>query len=74
MFKFLTDSIENAIDVGVGVMTLGEAGDVSKESVAKLIADGLTVAVIAHGYGVAEDVIQELLDDTTPSGNGGEHG
>ena len=72
MFKFLTDSIENAIDVGVGLVSFGEAGDFSKESVAKLIADGLTVAVIAHGYGVAEDVIQELLDDTTPSGNGGE--
>ncbi len=58
MFNLLTDAIENAFDV---VEDLFE-GNLSKRKVAKLISDGLTVGAIAHGFGVAEDVIEALLE------------
>ena len=61
MFKFLTDSVENALDVVFSPFDLdGELP--TKRQVAKLIADGLTVAAVAHGLGVAEDVITGILE------------
>lgn len=62
MFKFLADSIENAMDVATDVgdmLTGGELPD--KSSLAQLIADGLTVAAAAELFGVAESVIEDLI-------------
>lgn len=59
MFDFIENAIVNAMDV---VEDLFE-GDLSKRKVAKLISDGLTVGAIAHGFGVAEDVIESVLED-----------
>lgn len=60
MLDFLTDSVENALDVIDGFLT----GDpVSKRQVAKMIADGVSVATVAAMAGVTVDVIEELLKD-----------
>ena len=52
--------VDNALDV-VGDLFTGE--DISREKVSKLIADGVGIAIIAQGFGVAESVIEELMDD-----------
>ena len=58
MFDFLTNSIENALDVADGLL-FGELP--SKRQVAKLVADGVTVAAIASATGFGVEVIEELL-------------
>lgn len=60
MFDFLTDAIENALDVADSVLS-GE--DVTKRQVARLVSDGLSIATIASATGLAVDVIERLVDD-----------
>lgn len=60
MFNFLTDAIENALDVADSVLS-GE--DVTKRQVAKLISDGLSAAAIASATGLAVEVIEKMVDD-----------
>lgn len=62
VFGFFTDAIENALDLTADIMT-GEVP--SKRKVAKLIDAGLSIAVIAAAFGVAEDVIAELANQGT---------
>lgn len=62
IFGFLTDSIENALDVADKTLDPFHSGP-SKRQVAQLIDDGLTIGAIASGFGVAEDVIEGLLND-----------
>lgn len=61
MLGFLTDGIENALDVGESLMT-GE--DVSKRQVARLIDDGLSAVAIASMFGVSVDYIKSLAGDS----------
>ena len=63
IFDGIQKSVSNVIDVGTGIITLGEYGDCSKETVSKLIADGVEVAIIAQLAGVGEDVIEKFLED-----------
>lgn len=60
MFEFIEKAVTNAMDVTIGVMS-GE--DVTRQQVAKLIADGMTVAAAASLMGVAVDVVQQMLED-----------
>lgn len=60
MFDFLTDAVENTLDVADSVLS-GE--DVTKRQVAKLVSDGLSVAAIASATGLAVDVIEKIVDD-----------
>lgn len=62
IFDGIKDAVENVIDVGVGVVTLGEYGDFSKSTVSKMIADGIEVAVIANTFDVGIDVIEKMID------------
>ena len=62
MFKFLTDSVENALDVAHGVID-PFGNPPTKRQVAKLIADGMTVYAAAEAWGVGVDVIEALLED-----------
>jgi hypothetical protein len=60
MFGFITDAVENALDVADGLVS-GE--DISKRQVARLISDGLSVAAIASATGLAVSVIENLMDE-----------
>ena len=60
MFNFLTDAVENALDVADSVLS-GE--DVTKRQVARLISDGISVAAIASATGLAVEVIEKMVDD-----------
>jgi len=59
MFGFITDAVENAINVVGGVMT-GES--VSTRQVAQLVNDGLTAAAIAATLGVSIDVVDKAIE------------
>lgn len=60
MFNFITDAIENALDVGDALVS-GE--DVTKRQIAKLISDGLSVYAIAEATGLAVDVIEKYISE-----------
>ena len=60
LFDIITDPIENVLDIGDALLS-GE--DITKRQVAKLINDGMTVAAIAAGTGMAVDVIEALIED-----------
>lgn len=60
MFNFLTDAVENVLNVADGFLS-GE--DVTKRQVAKLISDGLSIVAIASATGLAVDVIEKMVDD-----------
>jgi hypothetical protein len=60
MFSFLTDSIENALDVVGDVMT-GE--DVNKRQVAKLIADGVSVVALAGALNMTVDAVRSMVEE-----------
>jgi len=60
MFDFLTDAVENALDVADSVLS-GE--DVTKRQVARLVSDGLSIAAIASATGLAVEVIEMMVDD-----------
>lgn len=60
IFDALTDSIDNAMKVTVDLFD--PYAELDRRSVATLIADGLSIAAIAHGFGVAESVIEQLLE------------
>ena len=63
IFDGIKKSVENVIDVGTGIVTFGEYGDISKETVSKLIADGIEVAVIASALDTTVDVIEKIMED-----------
>tara|TARA_R110000782_G_scaffold85221_2_gene165728 strand:- start:1968 stop:2180 length:213 start_codon:yes stop_codon:yes gene_type:complete len=55
--------VDDAIDVGLAVVTLGEYGELSKDNVTRLIAAGLTIYAISEATGVAVDLIERALDE-----------
>ena len=63
-FGFFTDAIETALDVTTESFDwmFGQGEGPSRHNVAKLISAGLTVAAIAQGFGVAESVIEKLIE------------
>jgi len=60
MFGFLTDAVENALDIG-GDLLEGELP--AKRQVAKLVDAGVSVYAISEATGLATDVIESLLED-----------
>lgn len=60
MFDFITNAVENVLDIG-GSLLSGE--DITNQQIAKLISDGVSVAVIASSTGLAVDVIEQILED-----------
>lgn len=63
IFDGIEKSVSNVIDVGLGVLTLGEYGDFSQKSVSKMVADGIELYIIADFYGTTVDVIEDMIDD-----------
>ena len=60
MFDFITDSIENGLDILDGLVQ-GEVP--SKRQLAKLIADGVSIYAISELSGVAVDVLEKVMDE-----------
>ena len=60
MFGFISDVVESAVDV-VSDAVDGEVP--SKRNVSNLIAAGISVYAAAEMFGVAESVIESLIDD-----------
>ena len=60
MFNFITDAVENALDVGDALLS-GE--DITKRQVAKLISDGLSVYAISEATGLAVDAVKKYIED-----------
>jgi len=58
MFDFLTKAIDNALSIPAAIIN-GE--EVSRQQIAKLISDGVSIAVIAATFGIAEDVVQSMI-------------
>ena len=59
----LADSVENVIDVSLGLLTFNEIGSADKRSISKLIADGIELAIVADMYGTSIDVINKIVED-----------
>ena len=58
MFSDLARMVDNALTVGVGILT-GELP--TQKQVAQLIADGLSITAIAVIFNVGEDVIHGIV-------------
>ena len=63
MIDTTTKIVEDAVDISVSIVTLGEYGELSKENVSRLIASGATIYMISEATGVAVDVIESVLDE-----------
>ena len=62
IFDGIEKSVSNALDVGLGVLTLGEYGDFSQSTVSKMVADGIEIAIVAQFFDVSEDLIRDMVD------------
>lgn len=60
MFGFVTDAIEDGLDV-VGGLLEGELP--SKRQVASLVNAGMSIYAISEVTGIASDVLENMLDD-----------
>jgi len=63
MVSTIAKTVEDVIDVGLSVITLGEYGELSKENVSRIIASGVTIAALSEATGVAVELIEQALDD-----------
>ncbi len=70
MFNFINEAIEStakiiedAVDISLSIVTLGEYGELSKENVSRLIAGGMTSYAVSEATGVAVDVIESIIED-----------
>ena len=62
LFDGIEKSVSNVLDVGLGVLTLGEYGDFSQSTVSKMVADGIEIAIVAEFFSVSEDIIKDMVD------------
>ena len=62
IFDEITNAVDNVIDVGIGVVTLGEYGDFNQRTVSKMVADGIEIAVVANFFEVSENIIKDMID------------
>ena len=63
LFKAATDMVEDALDVGIAVVTLGEYGELNKQNVSRLIASGMTVYAISEATCVTVELIEKALEE-----------
>ncbi len=55
--------VEDSIDVGLAVVTLGEYGELSKENVSRILGTGITIYELSQATGVAVELIEKALED-----------
>ena len=60
IFGFIEDSVKNVMDVFCDTM---DGEDISREKLAKLVADGIEIVLIAEAVGVSVEYLEELLAD-----------
>ena len=63
LFDDAVKLVEDAVDVGLSVATLGVYGKLNKENVSRLIAGGMTIYTISEATGIAVDLIEKALED-----------
>jgi hypothetical protein len=63
LFDAACDLTDSALNVGVGVITLGQFGTLNSEQIGKLLASGYTIYELSELTGVAVELIQEVLND-----------
>jgi len=63
IFDAVEDAVSNVIDVGVGVATFGEYGDLNQRNISKMISDGIEIYTIASLFDVSTDVIEKLVEN-----------
>jgi len=63
IFGGIEKSISNAIEVGLGLITFNELGEVSKDRIAKLVADGVELAIVADLYETSVGVIEKVIEE-----------
>lgn len=56
------DVVEDAVDISLNIVTLGEYGELSRSNVSRLVAGGMTLAMIAGATGVALHVLEDIMD------------
>lgn len=56
-------TVEDVVDIGTSVVTLGAYGELSSENVTRLLATGLTIYELSELTGVAMELLQEVADD-----------
>lgn len=60
MFGSIFDSVDNALSIVSNVVS---GDNVSRQQISRLISDGVSIALIASAFGVAESVIREIAND-----------
>lgn len=60
MFDFITDAVENVLDVADSFVS-GE--DITKRQVARLVSDGVSIVAIASITGIATDALEKMLEE-----------
>jgi hypothetical protein len=63
MVKTTANIVEDSIDIGVSVVTLGEYGDINKENVSRLIASGIIIYALSEATGIAVELLESALED-----------
>lgn len=63
VFNTAAKAVEDAIDIGTHVLTLGEYGELNKQNVSRLIAAGMTAYTISEATGIAVELIERVLED-----------
>lgn len=61
--SMVADSVENAVDVTLGVLTFNELGRADKKTISRMAADGMTVFAISSATGFAVEVVEQVLSD-----------
>lgn len=63
LLNAVCDLTESTVNVGVGVITLGQFGNLNSEQIGKLLKSGYTIYELSEITGVAVELIQEVMDD-----------
>ncbi len=59
----VSEMVEDTLNLGASVITLGAYGDVDRDTLQRLVANGVSIAMLAEETGVAVDVLEEFLED-----------
>ena len=64
VFGLITDTVDAILDTASDIFDslIDEDEEPNRENVERLIDAGLTIAAISDGFGVAESVIEILMD------------